>query len=68
MIVQQKNGMVASPGDERAYVDGALWLLEETSRLKEVAVAARQSMLPRGWAGVVESFESVAHEAIGTQA
>lgn len=68
LIVQQKNGMVASPGDERAYVDGALWLLEETSRLKEVAVAARQSMLPRGWAGVVESFESVAHEAIGTQA
>jgi len=67
LIAQQKNGMVASPGDERAYVDGALWMLEESARLNDMAEAARQTMLPRSWAGVVESFENVAHEAIGVR-
>jgi len=68
LIAQQKNGMVASPGDERGYVDGALWMLEESARLSDMATAARQSMLPRSWAGVVETFENVAREAIGGQA
>ena len=68
LIAQQKNGMVASPGDERGYVDAALWMLEESARLREMAVAARQTMLPRSWGGVVDTFESVAREAIGGQA
>lgn len=67
LIVQQQNGMVASPGDERGYVEGALWLLEESARLNDMALAARQSMLPRSWGGVVETFESVAREAIDSQ-
>jgi glycosyltransferase involved in cell wall biosynthesis len=67
LIAQQQNGMVASPGDERAYVDGALWMLEEPARLNDMAEAARQTMLPRSWAGVVETFENVAHEAIGVR-
>ncbi len=67
LIAQQKNGMVASPGDERGYVDGALWMLEEAERLGEMAEAARRTMLPRNWAGVVESFESVAREAMAAQ-
>lgn len=67
LIVQQQNGMVASPGDERGYVEGALWLLEESARLSDMALAARQSMLPRSWGGVVETFESVAREAIDSQ-
>jgi glycosyltransferase involved in cell wall biosynthesis len=67
LIAQQKNGMVASPGDERAYVDGALWMLEESARLNDMAEAARQTMLPRSWAGVVETFENVAREAIGVR-
>ncbi len=68
LIVQQVNGMVASPGDERGYVDGALWMLEETLRLSDMAAAARRTMLPRNWGGVVDSFENVAREAIGGQA
>ena len=67
LIVQQQNGMVASPGDERGYVEGALWLLEESARLNDMALAARQSMLPRSWGGVVETFEAVAREAIDSQ-
>jgi glycosyltransferase involved in cell wall biosynthesis len=67
LIAQQQNGMVASPGDERSYVDGALWMLEEAERLGKMAEAARQTMLPRSWAGVVETFESVAREALATQ-
>jgi type VI protein secretion system component VasF len=56
--------MVVSPGDERAYVDAAMWMLEDAARLGEMAEAARQTMLPRSWAGVVESFERVASEAM----
>ena len=67
LIAQQKNGMVASPGDERGYVEGALWMLDEAERLGEMAEAARQTMLPRSWAGVVETFENVAREAMATQ-
>ena len=67
LIVQQQNGMVASPGDERGYIEGALWLLEESARLSDMALAARQTMLPRSWRGVVETFEKVAREAIGNQ-
>ena len=67
LIVQQENGMVASPGDERGYVDGALWMLQEADRLNGMALAARQSMLPRSWGGVVETFETVAREAIASQ-
>jgi glycosyltransferase involved in cell wall biosynthesis len=64
LIVSEKNGMVVSPGDERAYVDAAMWMLEDAARLGEMAEAARQTMLPRSWAGVVESFERVASEAM----
>jgi glycosyltransferase involved in cell wall biosynthesis len=67
LIVSQKNGMVASPGDERAYVEGALWMLEEEERLGKMAEAARATMLPRNWAGVVEAFETVAREAMASR-
>ncbi|MBS1144545.1 MAG: glycosyltransferase family 1 protein [Proteobacteria bacterium] len=68
LIEAKRNGMVASPGDERGYVDAALWMLEEPERLGRMAEAARQTMLPRSWAGVVETFESVAREAMAAPA
>lgn len=67
LVVSEKNGMVASPGDERAYVDGALWMLDDAERLGKMAEAARQTMLPRSWSGVVEAFETVAREAMAIQ-
>lgn len=64
LIEHGVNGAVASPGDEGAYVAAALALLADRTRLAQLSLAARQSMLPRNWAGVVASFEKVAREAI----
>lgn len=64
LIDDRGNGGVAAPGDEAAYIDGALWLLADRRRLAELAQAARAAMLPRSWAGVVERFEAVVREAI----
>ena len=64
LIVPERNGQVASPGDERAFVEAGLWLLEDRERLGAIAEQARRSMLPRSWQGVVASFEQVAREAI----
>ena len=64
LVEHQRNGVVASPGDEGAYIEAALWMLADRERLQQLSQAARQSMLPRGWGGVVDSFERVAREAI----
>ncbi len=64
LIVPERNGQVASPGDERAFVEAGLWLLEDRERLGAISEQARRSMLPRSWQGVVASFEQVAREAI----
>lgn len=67
LVEHRVNGMVASPGDERGFVDAALWMLEEPGRLAGMASASRQAILPRSWASVVETFESVAREAMASQ-
>ncbi len=67
LIEHRCNGCVVTPGDERAYVEEALWMLESEDRLSELSAAARFGMLPRGWDGVVSSFEQVAREAVGVQ-
>jgi len=64
LVEHQRNGVVASPGDEGAYIEAALWMLADRERLQQLSQAARQSMLPRGWGGVVDCFERVAREAI----
>ena len=50
--------------DDSGYLAAALWMLGDGKRLSRLAEAARQTMLPHSWAGVVASFESVAREAI----
>ena len=52
---------------ERGYVEHPQRALDVAERLGEMAEAARQTMLPRSWAGVVETFENVAREAMATQ-
>jgi glycosyltransferase involved in cell wall biosynthesis len=64
LVEHQENGVVVAPGDETAYIDAALWTLGAPERLSLLSAAARLCMLPRSWAGVVESFEKVAREAI----
>jgi glycosyltransferase involved in cell wall biosynthesis len=65
LVKHQENGTLASPGDEVAYIEAALWLAADRERLAQLSLAARQTMLPRNWAAVVKAFERVAHEAIG---
>ncbi len=64
LICDGANGHLAAPGDEAAYVAAALALAGTVERLPELAIAARDAMLPRNWANVVERFESVAREAM----
>ncbi|MCE1241587.1 MAG: glycosyltransferase family 1 protein [Azonexaceae bacterium] len=64
LIADRRDGVVVAPGDEQAFVDGALWALELPLRRQALAGAARQVMLPRGWDGVVERFVAVAQEAL----
>lgn len=61
------NGCLAPPGDEALYVAAALDLARaQPALLRELAESARISILPRNWASVVERFEGVACEAIGS--
>ena len=64
LVEHEQNGVVASPGDESAYIAAALWMLEEDGRPAVLSTAARQAMLPRNWGRVVASFETVAREAL----
>ncbi len=65
LILPRQNGCLASPGDERSYVEETLWLLADDARRQALAGAARAAMLSRDWASVVASFERVAREAMG---
>ena len=58
------NGVSVAPGDETAYLAAALALAGAPEKLPEIGRLARQTMLPRGWAAVVERFEAVAREAL----
>ena len=64
LIEHERNGVVASPGDEGAYIAEALWTLAEGGRLPALAAAARLTMLPRNWGSVITSFEAVVLEAV----
>ncbi len=66
LVEHEQNGVVASPGDESAYIAAALWMLEADGRPAVLSAAARQAMLPRNWGRVVASFETVAREALAS--
>lgn len=64
LVVDGDNGRVVAPGDERAFVEAALWALEDGERLQRMGERARMAMLPRGWPDVVASFERAVREAL----
>lgn len=64
LVLDSENGRVVAPGDEKAFVDAALWMLEDSARLSAIGRRARQDMLPRGWPDVVASFERAVREAL----
>lgn len=64
LVVNRENSMVVAPGDEKAFIDAALWLVDDSLQLAEMAGQARLAMLSRSWSGVVAVFESVAREAM----
>lgn len=64
LIRDRVDGLAVSPGDENAYVAGALELASSLDRLAEIGRSARQAMLPRNWGHVVASFEAVASEVL----
>lgn len=65
LITPRETGALATPGDEAAFIEAALWMLEDKNRRQQLASAARASILGRNWPAVVERFEDVAREAMG---
>ena len=64
LVADRVNSVAVAPGDEKAYVDAALWCVEMPERLAAMGQRARDDMLVRNWPGVVSAFEQVAREAI----
>jgi glycosyltransferase involved in cell wall biosynthesis len=51
------NGVLAMPGDEDAFCDAAIWLLEERETLRRARLNARQHASRQGWPAIIEQFE-----------
>ena len=67
LIASGDNGLTVMPGDELAYIQGALEILADPGALRLMGQRARQTILPRSWERVVDAFEAVAREALGAQ-
>jgi len=65
LIAHERNGLTVLPGDEGAFVGAAVTLASDATRRQALADAARESILPRGWSGVVDRMEAVMREAGG---
>ncbi|WP_313458399.1 glycosyltransferase family 1 protein [Pseudomonas sp.] len=52
------SGALAMPGDHRAFIEAACWLLEDSETLRRVRLNARQHASRQSWPAVVEQFES----------
>lgn len=65
LIADGDNGMTVAAGDESAYAETARWLAARPETLAMLRQRARQAVLPRRWAGVVERFEEIVMEAAG---
>lgn len=57
------NGGLATPGDERAFIEAAHWLLEDAESLRRVRLNARQHAGKQGWPAIVEQFEEHLQQA-----
>jgi glycosyltransferase involved in cell wall biosynthesis len=57
------NGGLATPGDERAFIEAAHWLLEDAESLRRVRLNARQHADKQGWPAIVEQFEEHLQQA-----
>lgn len=66
LVIDRVNSTVVAPGDEKAFVEAALWSLEAPERLAKMGGRAREDMLVRNWPGVIAAFVQVAREAIGS--
>jgi glycosyltransferase involved in cell wall biosynthesis len=66
LITDGVNGRVAAPGDEAAFVAATLDVFADPPTRGTMAAAARATLLPRSWMGVVERFEAVAAIAVGS--
>jgi glycosyltransferase involved in cell wall biosynthesis len=64
LISDGADGSTVAPGDKNSYVAAALQLASAPEILREMGRQARQTMLPRNWGQVCESFEAVAREAL----
>ncbi len=64
LIVDGDNGRLMAPGDESAYIAGALAMAADRQALAGQARAARQSMLTRDWGTVISRFETVIGDAL----
>lgn len=56
-ICHGHNGALAMPGDQAAFIDAAVWLLEEEETLRRVRLNARQHASRQGWQAIIEQFE-----------
>lgn len=65
LVCDGENGALVAPGDEAAYLARARALAADPAPLPTWGAAARQTLLPRSWSGVVARFEAVAREAMG---
>ncbi len=61
------NGVLAMPGDEEAFCDAAIWLLEERETLRRARLNARQHASRQGWPAIIEQFEDQLRGACGEQ-
>jgi len=59
------NGVLAMPGDEDAFCDAAIWLLEERETLRRARLNARQHASRQGWPAIIEQFEGQLRSACG---
>jgi glycosyltransferase involved in cell wall biosynthesis len=64
LITSGVDGITVAPGDEQSYVAAALTLVSQAEHLPAMGQQARQVMLPRSWANVIERFEAVAYETL----
>jgi len=64
LIDAQRNGALVEPGDEQAFVEAALCLLEDGARRQKIAAAACLTMQQHRWDAVIERFVHVVSEAL----
>lgn len=64
LIVDGDNGRLMAPGDESAFIAGALAMAADRSGLAGQSRAARLAMLSRDWGQVIACFETVIGDAM----